>query len=214
MSEQMTVKDVPQDVQETAASLLADLQNQSVAAAQRDPNIPAGTPLGSSDVSGFQVNWNKQNSMVRSGSTPLPERFAVYDRTNRVRWLPTARMTAELSKRAADGKPAFRPISQGVWPGVPERTAIDGLTCDICNESRLSEGVLEQKRFFKHSDYEAHMTAFHPLEYTSQLREEERSLQRQALEAQKAQSEAMIALAQSLKPAEPEKPVKGKQTEA
>lgn len=212
MDEQVKQTNIPPDVREQAAGLLADLQEQSVAAARRDPGVPAGAVLAQSEVGGFGVTWKKQNSMVRHGDVPLQERFPVYDRWNNVRWLPTAQMSYQLSKRSSDGKQAFRPLKDGPWPDVPVRTPIDR-TCEICNEARRIESNAGPKVFYDIATYEAHWNYYHPLEWGSKQRQEEIARQEASLAAQRAQAEAMVSLANRLSP-EPEAPAKGKKSEA
>jgi hypothetical protein len=151
-------------------------QEAAVAALQRNPNIPEGTPLGETDLGGgASVKWQKQSSMVRHGDTPMPERFPAYRRDNTIAMLPTIQMLHHLGKKDSAGNKVF---SGKPWPGVVPPQAIEQ-TCHICTPKlQRRHGQDAKKRFMNIVDYEAHMDIKHEREWGI--------MQRELLEAERA----------------------------
>lgn len=114
---------------------------------------------------GMPTRWKKQDSMVRMGDTPLPERVQVYDKNGYPSMVPTAALRYHLNKKDRLGNRKFfaKPPDDMKEPTYIEQT------CEVC----LKNGSV-RKRFQDEIDYEGHMDTFHPREWRSILRREER----------------------------------------
>ena len=178
------------------AEVLQGLMAQADAAGYRDQSLPEGTLLGETELQGQQVKWRKPKSMVRTGNTPLPERFAAFDKFGHVSMLPTAQMGRMLSKPRADspGERAFHTHTGGVTTETckicPDKmpAAIDA-TCDFCVDRTVG------KRFYREADLFAHQTRLHPDELMAFDRAIEREQRRGELESQQALASAMLEVA-------------------
>lgn len=185
-----------------AAEVLNDLMEQSVAQMQRDASIAAGTVLAEFELAdGATHREVKSNSMVRNGKTPLPERFAAWDKFGNLSMLPTAQMGRMLAKERADspGERAFH-----VHTGNTTRE-----TCRICPEPKQPiealcnhcTGVRSVKpTFFSEEQLIAHKRVAHTLEYQTELEALERADRRAAIDAQNRVAEAMLAAVQQNQP--------------
>ncbi len=172
-----------ENVAEQTAALLDDLANTAtLAAMQRDTSIPEGTLLAEAELpGGIPVKMRKTSSMVNMSGQPLPERFRAYDRQNRERWLPTAQMVQQLSKRHTDGVQVFtRQKRVGVAEPVP--------IADKCH-------LHPHKKFYADYDLVAHYELVHPREWAMKQREEERAEREADRTAQRELAEAMLAVA-------------------
>lgn len=205
------------ETQEGADVLQELMANADLAQAYRDPSIPEGTVLSETvGAAGEMVRFKKPSSMVRAGKTPLPERFAAYDKFGNLSMLPTAMMTAMLSKPRADSpnERAFHTHSRGITRDTcqicPKATEAYPETCEWCLKS---SGGLVRKRFEDEDAKERHERAFHPDEkvaFTARMERAERQADR---EAQQRLAEAMLKMAEARaadapEPAQMETPVK------
>lgn len=179
--------------------LLDELIEQSVAKQQRDASIPAGTILSEYELEEGAVHREvKTNSMVRRGKTPLPERFAAFDKFGVMSMLPTAQMNRMLAKERADspGERAFHVHTRGTTQAScsicpPQATPIDAL-CNHCT------GVRSQKpTFYSEEQLIAHKRVAHTLEYQTELEALERADRRASIEAQNKLAEAMLEVART-----------------
>jgi len=157
-----------------------------------------GTPLmfhdESRDGPGPQ-QMRVRNSMVRFGKQALPERFDAYDKHGNRHSLPTAMMTAMLSKPRADA-PAERAFHTHIRGMTRETCSIcpapktpwDG-ACEFCAPG---SGKARAGAFPTENDYIVHKRRLHPEENDAQERVLDR-LERQALlKAQERLAEAML----------------------
>jgi hypothetical protein len=188
-------------LQQEQADVLGDmLAKADIAAAYRDPSIPEGSILGETDLPGQQVRWRKQKSMVRSGTTPLPERFEAFDRDGVVSMLPTAQMGRMLSKPRADDTSvrAFHTHSRGMTRETcqtcpPTKAAIEG-TCNFCFE-RTHGAVV--KRFTSEGELYTHKEMFHERELRSLERVTDQAQRQAEIDTQRQLAEAMMAMARA-----------------
>lgn len=185
-----------------SASVLNDMMEQSIATMQRDASIAAGTVLGEYELAdGATHREIKTNSMVRNGKTPLPERFAAFDKFGNLSMLPTAQMGRMLAKDRADapGERAFHVHTGGktrktcgICP--PAMTPIDML-CEFCT------GVRSQKpTFFTEEQLISHQRVAHSLEYQTKGEALERADRRASIDAQNKLAEAMLEVARNNNP--------------
>lgn len=189
------------ELQQEQADILSDMLEQvDLAAAQRDPSIPEGTLLGEADIPGQQVRWKKQKSMVRSGNTPLPERFDAYDRDGALSTLPTAQMSRMLSKPRADDPSvrAFHTHSRGMTRETckicpPSREPIES-TCEFCLER--SHGLV-RKVFYSETDKRGHQRAFHENQLIDLEAALDRAERQAATETNKQLANAMMEMARA-----------------
>lgn len=183
------------------ADVLQDMMaSADIAAGYRDPSIPEGTVLGeSTGAAGEQVKWKKPSSMVKAGSTPLPERFEAYDRDGSMSLLPTAQMSRMLSKHRADDPStrAFHTHTRGMTRETcricPEPKTPIEQTCEFCKERANGRVV---KVFYKEADLLAHERYYHPLESESRDTAVERAERRADREAQQRIAEAMMKMSE------------------
>lgn len=191
--------------QAEVADLLNDLavQVEEVAKAQRNPNIPAGTVLSENEIQGAIHRELKQNSMVRMGKVPLPERFEVWDVYGRQSMVPTAQMTRMLSKVNAE-RPGIRAfhlhrgtMTRAECPICPPAKEPFSGSCQWCFE-RTGGGV--QKRFETENAQQAHFRAFHYEEAMALERQLDREMARAQFAMQQQMSDAMVALARGSVP--------------
>lgn len=187
------------------ADLLNDLTSkvEDVAKMQRDPSIPAGTVLAEAEIDGAVHRELKQNSMVRMGKTPLPERFEAWDLYGHSSMLPTAQMARMLSKPNAErpGVRAFHLHRGGVTrencttcpPAPPEYEG----TCTWCFER--SAGSV-RKSFASQAVQEAHFAYYHPMEWETFQRVAEREMRQAEVAANRELAQAMLAVAQNRVP--------------
>lgn len=192
------------EVTDLLNDLVGQVQDAAVARMRRDPNIPAGAVLSESELDGIVHRELKQNSMVRMGKTPLPERFEVWDVYGRPSLVPTAQMTRMLQKVNAErpNARAFHTHRGGVTRetcGVcPQTSESFAGTCAWCFE-RTGGNV--QKRFDSQDAQEAHYRAFHYEQWQSLERRIEREQRQAELATQRELAQAMMALAQGRVPA-------------
>lgn len=108
--------------------------------------------------------WKSKSNLITNDGQPLPERVRVWrTQSGREAWLPTAMIRQMMAKKHSNGQPVFsrtppegkqlQPIDQG---------------CDICLQREI------KKVFYSVYDYEGHMDTFHPREWQSKIREQER----------------------------------------
>ena len=172
------------EMSELLGTLLDQVDQAALAAKRRDPDIPEGEILAEvGDENSGITRQRKQSSMVSMNGKKLPERFAVYDRANRIHMVPTAAMMQMLAK------PNFRAANKGPWPGVPIPKLTD-VSCDICNKVRREEGNNTPRRFWSEDQVEPHMRGKHGDEHAARLaaaerasREEDTRLNREMLAA-------------------------------
>lgn len=187
------------DLAAQMTDLTQELAGKYGADAQRDPTIPAGTVLSQQETEAGYVREVKQNSMVRLGNQPLPPRFEAWDVYGRPSMLPMAQMYYMLTKENAE-----RP---GVRAFHLHRGAVTRENCTICPATREKfEGTCVwcfertagavQKRFETEDARDRHVRAFHPDESDALERRLDRELQREGMELQRKQTEAMMALVQ------------------
>jgi len=176
------------EMNELLDTLLDQVDDAALAQKRRDPSIPEGTILAEvGDESSGITRFRKQSSMVSMNGKALPERFAVYDRGNRIHMVPTADMMRQLAK------PNFRSISKGPWPDVPVPTPIDA-TCQFCNKRRVEAGNHEPKVFYDEGNVEAHMVAFHSNQWTALLRAQEQETRSEESRLNREMLDAMMEL--------------------
>ena len=134
--------------------------------------------------------WSQQSTLVTNAGKPLPERVRVWrSLSGREAWLPTAQIRHHMKKVHANGKPVFvSSPPEGVFAQPIDQS------CDICQLRDV------RKVFYSMYDYEGHMESFHPREWTSKKREEDRKerqeeqeLMRQLVSG-KAKPEASVAV--------------------
>jgi hypothetical protein len=192
----------PLSVAAESADVLQDMmaKAETMAAGYRDNDIPEGELLGEAELQGQQVKWKKPKSMVRSGNTPLPERFEAFDRFGKLRMLPTAQMGRMLSKPAADspGVRAFHTHSRGATRAdckicPPPKVPIEE-TCQFCLDR---SGGTFRKKFYTEGDAFTHKSLFHELSFAAFERAQERAERAAAAETQTRLANAMILLAQT-----------------
>lgn len=108
--------------------------------------------------------WKAKSNLITNNGQPMPERIRVWRTlSGREAFLPTVMIRQMMKKRHSNGKLVFSATPpEGVF-AVP----IDQ-SCDICAIREI------QKKFYSMYDYEGHMDAFHPREWTSKQREEDR----------------------------------------
>lgn len=181
------------------------LSNTGLAQGYRDQSIPEGTLLAeTTGPIGEQVRYKKPSSMVRAGKTPLPERFAAYDKFGNLSMLPTAMMSLMLSKPRADApnERAFHTHTRGITRdncGIcPKAEATFEETCEWC--LKRSAGAV-RKQFADADAKETHERAFHPQEKEAFERRLERAERQAALDAQNRLAEAMLTMAKQNAPA-------------
>lgn len=199
------------------ADVLQDMMAKAevLAAGYRDNSLPEGALLGEMELQGQQVKWKKQKSMVRSGNTPLPERFEAFDRDGRSSMLPTAQMGRMLSKPRADalGERAFHTHTRGMTATMckicPEPKQPIEQTCQFC--LGRTAGRL-RKVFYDETDLYIHETRLHPDELASRERQIERAERNAQIEAQQRVAEAMMAMAKQQAEQARHEPVKTKAT--
>lgn len=188
-------------LQQDQADVLGDmLAKADIAAAYRDQSIPEGALLGETELPGQMVKWKKPKSMVRSGNTPLPERFEAYDRDGNVSMLPTAQMGRMLSKPRADDPRAraFHTHSRGLTRETcqvcpPPKEPIEQ-TCEVCLDS--THGAV-RKVFYSEAAAYTHKMRLHPDELASIERTTERAQRQAELDTQRQLAEAMMAMARA-----------------
>lgn len=182
------------------ADVLQDMmaQTEAIAEARRAANdLPEGTLLGEIELKGQQVKWRKQKSMVRSGNTPLPERFAAFDKFGMLSMLPTAQMSPMLTKPRADspGERAFHTHTRGMTrescPTCPTPRAAITETCEFC---MARTGGKVKKVFYSEADAYSHKKHLHPDELENLQRTLEREERRAQVEAQQAVANAMLEM--------------------
>lgn len=166
MSDAVSVKDLGSvgEIEE----LLGKVEQQ---ARDRQANAETGEVLAETTIvddktgQGMATRWTKRSSMVRAGDVELPERVQVFDKNGVPSMVPTAALRYHLNKKDRFGNRKFfaeRPAD------YKEPVFIDQ-TCPVC--FKIS-GV--RKKFQDEIDYEGHMDTFHPREWASLLRKEER----------------------------------------
>lgn len=133
-------------------------------------DVPAGTPLGVDEIEpGAKVNYSKRQSMVRAGSTALPDRMALYDIARHdVSMVPP---TIAQARVARDGR-RFTTVKPDNWHDS-DPIPIDE-TCEICERDPES---VERPKFYSLSALDLHYKLVHTLEYegiTADRREQER----------------------------------------
>lgn len=108
--------------------------------------------------------WKARTPLITKDGEELPERVRVWRTINgREAWLPTAMIRRHMRKRHQDGTPVFTSKPpQGKYPEPIEQS------CVICAVRSIN------KKFFTMFDYEGHMEMFHPREWGSIQREEDR----------------------------------------
>lgn len=146
---------------EGTQSIAGDVTEMLEALAERAKD---GATLG--EVEGIGITKSKERSMVTYGGVELPPRTRVYDRHGNPSDVPTAQLFYHLNKPAADGsgRAFFKDPPKG------QRVPIDE-TCQWC-EKRAGRRV---KVFYDIDDYEAHCELFHPREWASKQRREDRA---------------------------------------
>lgn len=155
----MADEDTATLVAETIADAQASVREKAKHAQEGDELFRADMPDGMG-----QLVRRKQNTMVRSGDTPLPERIRFYrSREGNESWLPTAQLAYYLAKKHADGTAVFVKERPG-----GERKPIDQ-TCAPCKKRSG-----KAKRFYDEFDYITHMESKHPRELRIQEKKEER----------------------------------------
>lgn len=107
--------------------------------------------------------WKSKSALITRDGQELPERVRVWRTQNGMEaWLPTAMISHHMRKTHANGQRVFSrtPIDTKAIP-------IDQ-SCEICSLRGIT------KRFMIFYDYEGHMGTFHPREWESQIRQQER----------------------------------------
>jgi hypothetical protein len=176
-ADMVTDEEVSPEVMEEFTELMDDL-----AARQRDPNIPAGTTVGESNIEGMTATWKKQNSMHHLGGQPLPERVPLYHwPDNEISLIPTALIFKRLA-RVDDG---HRTWSRKPFPDAtpPEY---------IIREVPHMPGGAQYKKFIDESAYETFMKNKDPDRWESTLRQQERQERELDRQEQRALTAALI----------------------
>jgi len=157
----------------------------SVAQAQRDPNVPEGTDLGSSDLDGMPINFKKQSSMHHMDGKALPDRVMMYRYpTNELVPIPTALSFRRLTTVRGGHR---------IWSREP---FADGIPVQyIEKEVPTLEGVPMTKRFTSEAAYETFMRNKHGDMWTSMLRDEERAERKADRDEQAKLGAALLAAA-------------------
>lgn len=195
------VSQAPLDLQQEQADLLGDmLAEADLAASYRDSSIPEGTLLGEAEIQGQQVKWKKQKAMVRSGNTPLPERFEAFDRNGISSMLPTAQMSKMLSKPRADDPTvrAFHTHSRLTTRASciicpPAREPIES-TCEFCLER--SAGAV-RKVFYSEANKRSHQRAFHENQLIDLETAQDRAQRDAEIETNRNLANAMMEMARA-----------------
>lgn len=183
------------EAMETLQGMVAEADQ--LAAAYRNPDIPAGTVLGETSLGSGTVQWTKPPSMVRAGKTALPKRFAAYDRDGALHMLPTAQLNRMLSKSRADapGERAFHThradITRETCPICPPLKVPYPGSCEWCMESRHVKKV-----FANATAQRTHKLRYHPDELAANEAEVERAERREQIDAQKSVADAILASVQ------------------
>lgn len=158
-------------------------------------NVPAGTVLGEEQIEGSDsfVRHRKNRSMIRSGSTDLPERVMLWNlRTGRGAPVPST----VAMKRITQGTKQFPPDAFTLRdPGLPTREPIEE-HCWVCDADRAKRGE-PPRDFFDLIQYEAHMQILHPRQWDSYLR---REAQTERLEDRQAMREMILEIVRTMRP--------------
>ena len=184
---------------DTASDSAIRALEEMASLAQQGPNyranVPAGTVLGSERIenSDSHVNYTKPRSMIRSGSTDLPERVMLWNlRTGQGRPVPST----VAMKRITQGTKQFPPEAFTLRdPGLPEREPIEE-HCWVCDSDRAKRGE-PPRNFFDIIQYEAHMQILHPRQWDSHLRREASA---ERLEDRQAMRDMILEIVRTMKP--------------
>lgn len=156
----MPEDDISTMVAETIAEAELAAKEKARLAQEGDELFRADLPGGAGELV-----RRKQNTMVRSGNTPLPERVKFYrSRGGLEAWLPTVQLAHHLAKRHEDGTAVFVKERPG-GALVP----IDA-TCEVCVKR---QGLT--KVFYEEYDLIAHMETKHPREWRITKEKEQQS---------------------------------------
>ena len=186
VSEQAT--DLGSDMNDALAALLDELDETALATERRDSAIPEREVLAEAEGEHLGITRSKkQSSLVTFGGKSIADRFPVYDRTNRIRMVPTVMMMQMLAKSA------FRSVSKGPWPDVPKYEHIEA-TCQFCNKVRRENGNSIPRRFYDETQVEPHMRAFHEGQWTALLRVQEQEARAEDSKLNRQMLDAMMDL--------------------
>lgn len=136
-------------IAETIAEAEVNVRKQERKAAEGDELYRAALPAG-------EMVRRKQNTMVRSGDTALPERIRFYrsQPPYNEAWLPTAQLAHHLRKKHEDGTAVFvktRPEDTRVF--IEDE-------CEVCAKNNS-----KPKQFYEEFDFISHMDSKHPREW-------------------------------------------------
>lgn len=160
-------------------------------------NVPAGTVLGEEHIGATEsrVRHTKQRSMVRSGSTALPERVMLWNlQTGQGSPVPST----IAMKRITQGTKHFPPSAFTLRdPEFPKREPIEE-HCWVCDQRRAQAGN-PPRDFFDVIQFEAHMQILHPREWESHLRREATT---ERVEDRREMREMILEIVRALRPGE------------
>lgn len=184
-----------QVAEEAAINALEELALLSQMGPDFRANVPAGTVLGEERIEGSDslVRHTKQRSMIRSGSTALPERVMLWNlQTKQGRPVPST----VAMKRITQGTKQFPPSAFTLRnPGLPKREPIDE-HCWVCDNQRAQHGE-PPRDFYDVIQFEAHMQLLHPREWESHLRREASA---ERMEDRREMREMILEIVRSMRP--------------
>lgn len=180
---------------DAAIRAMEELRTMAQMGPDHRANVPAGTVLGEEQIEGSDsfVRHRKNRSMIRSGSTDLPERVMLWNlRTGRGAPVPST----VAMKRITQGTKQFPPeVFTLRDPGLPKPEPIEE-HCWVCDNSRAKFGE-PPRQFYDVIQYEAHMQLLHPREWDSHLRREASS---ERLEDRREMREMILDIVKALRP--------------